>query len=60
MAADRPKRKTWQTILIVGAVALVVGMLTSGYVIWGIAILFVVLALGGGAMLYRKLGPPPR
>ena len=60
MAADRPKRKTWQTILIVGAVALVVGMLVSGYAIWGIAILFVVLALGGGAMLYRKLGPPSR
>ncbi len=60
MAADRPKRKTWQTVLIVGAVALVVGMLVSGYAIWGIAILFVLLALGGGALLYRKQGPPSR
>ncbi len=54
------KRNTWQTILIVGAVLIVIGMLVSGYAIWGIAILVLLLALGGGALLYRKQGPPTR
>lgn len=54
------KRNTWQTILIVLGVVLVIGMLTSGYAIWGIAILILLLAFGGGALLYRKQGPPSR
>ncbi len=54
------KRNTWQTVLIVGGIVLVIGMLTSGYVIWGLAILLLLVGLGGGALLYRKHGPPSR
>lgn len=48
----------WTTILAIAGVLLIIGMLISGYVIWGIALLIIVLALGGGALLYRSQGPP--
>jgi hypothetical protein len=56
----RIRSQTWKTILIVALVILVVGMLVSGLIGWFIAILIVLLAMGGGALLNRTLGPPTR
>ncbi len=55
------KRNTWQTILIVAAIALAIAMLALGYAIgWAVAIVMLVLALAGGAFLSRRYGPPSR
>lgn len=56
----RIRSQTWKTILIVALVVFVVGMLVSGLIGWFIAILIVLLAMGGGALLSRTLGPPRR
>lgn len=50
----------WRTVLAVAAVALVIFMIVSGQFMWGIALLVLLLAMGGGALLYRKAGPPNR
>jgi hypothetical protein len=54
----RIRSSAWTTILMIAGVLLIIGMLVSGYIIWGIALLLLVLALGGGALLYRSQGPP--
>lgn len=51
---------TWKTILIIGGVGLVVALMTAGLVIPMVAIVLLLAVLGGGAMLYRKAGPPTR
>ena len=50
----------WRTILAIAGVALVIFLIVSGQLIWGIVLLVLVVALGGGALLYRKAGPPQR
>ena len=54
----RIRTSAWTTILAIAGVVLIIGMLISGYMIWGIALLIIALALGGGAFLYRSQGPP--
>jgi hypothetical protein len=53
------KRQTWKTVLLVGLILLVLGLMLGGYLMWFIGVvLILVLAMGGGALLYRQLGPP--
>lgn len=52
------RRKTWQTGLIIGLVLLIIGLFISGYVVWYVALIVLLLALGGGALLRSTLGPP--
>ena len=47
-------------ILIVGAVLLVIALATFGFIVPLVAVLLLVLVLGGGALLYRTSGPPER
>lgn len=56
MAQNRTS--TWKKALAIAGIVLVIGLLVSGYIIWGLAILVLALALGGGALLYRTQGPP--
>ena len=51
---------TWKTVLAVAGVVLVIFTFISGYLIWGVALFVLLLVLGGGALLYRKAGPPER
>lgn len=51
-------RSTWKVVFIIAAIVLIVAMVTLGYLIWGVALLIVLLVLGGGAWLYRSQGPP--
>jgi hypothetical protein len=51
---------TLRTVFLVAAVALVVFLFVGGNMILGIAALVLIVAMGGGAMLYRKAGPPER
>ena len=51
---------TLRTIFLIAGIVLVVFLLIGGNLIWGIAVLVLLLVLGGGAMLYRKAGPPER
>jgi hypothetical protein len=50
----------WKTILILAGIVLVTFLIISGYLIWGVALLVLLLVLGGGALLYRSAGPPER
>jgi hypothetical protein len=54
------KTRTWQVILALGAVLLFIGWIISGHWITGFAALFLLLAMLGGALLYRFQGPPER
>lgn len=54
------KAKTWQMILGVAAVFLLIGWIVSGHLITGLAALVLLIAMGGGALLYRLKGPPER
>lgn len=56
----RVRRRTWQIILAVAAVLLLIGWLVSGHLITGFAALILLLALAGGALMYRFMGPPER
>jgi Flp pilus assembly protein TadB len=51
---------TMRTIMIVAGVVLVIGLLTAGLVIPLVVIFLLLLVLGGGALMYRKMGPPER
>ncbi len=50
----------WRTILTIAGVALIIFLIVSGQFIFGIVLLFLLVALGGGALLSRKAGPPRR
>jgi hypothetical protein len=52
--------RAWRNIAIVAAVVLVLGLIVSGQFLLGIALLIILLALGGGALLSSKAGPPRR
>jgi len=52
--------RTWQVILGVGAVLLLIVWFLSGQWITGIAALILLLAMAGGALMYRFMGPPKR
>lgn len=52
------RNQTWKTILIVALVVLVVFLIFTGYLIWYVGVLILLLAMAGGAMMYRSLGPP--
>jgi hypothetical protein len=54
------KRRVWQVVLGVGGVLLLIGWVLSGHLITGIAALVLLLAMGGGALLYHFQGPPER
>lgn len=51
---------TLRAIFLIAGIALVIFLVIGGYMIWGIAILVLLLVMGGGALLYRKAGPPER
>ena len=51
---------TLRNIFVVAGIILMLALFFAGYAIWGIALLIVLLAMGGGALLYRKAGPPER
>jgi len=57
---NRSGASTWQIILAVAAVLLIVGMIVSGQIMFAGVILLLVLMFGGGALLYRLKGPPER
>ena len=50
----------WKTILIIGGVGLVLALMTAGLIIPLVAFALVAAVIGGGALLYRKAGPPSR
>ena len=50
----------WRAVAIVAAIAIVVSLVVFGYAIWGVAILLLLLVMGGGARLYNRAGPPTR
>ncbi|HET8655951.1 MAG TPA: hypothetical protein VFL93_10590 [Longimicrobiaceae bacterium] len=50
----------WKTIIILAAIALLIAGVVTGYLVWGIALVVILLILGGGALLYRSAGPPER
>lgn len=52
------KNSTWKAILAIGAIVFAIAMLVSGFLVPGIAVIFLLIALGGGALLNRKAGPP--
>jgi uncharacterized membrane protein YdbT with pleckstrin-like domain len=54
------RRQTWKAILGIALVLLIVTLVFSGFIVWYIAVVILVLAMGGGALLYRNLGPPTR
>ncbi len=51
---------TLRNIFLVAGILLMLALFFAGYAIWGVALLIVLLAMGGGALLYRKAGPPER
>jgi small neutral amino acid transporter SnatA (MarC family) len=56
----RVKSQTWKAVLIVGLIVLVLTLIFSGYLFWYIGVVILVLAMAGGALMFRKLGPPSR
>jgi hypothetical protein len=54
------KTRTWQIVLGVGGVLLLIAWFISGHWITGLAALFLLLAMAGGALMYRFMGPPER
>lgn len=56
MASSRSS--TWKVLLIAAGVLFVIGLLTAGFIVPVIAIVLLILVLGGGALLYRTQGPP--
>jgi hypothetical protein len=56
----RVPSQTWKTVSIAGLVILLLGMIFSGYIIWYVGILVLLLAMAGGALMFRQLGPPSR
>jgi hypothetical protein len=52
--------RAWRNVAIIAAILLAGGMLVSGLLIPGLALLVILLALGGGALLRSKAGPPHR
>jgi len=52
--------RTWQVILGIGGILLLIGWFVSGQWIIGFAALFLLLAMAGGALMYRFMGPPER
>ena len=55
-----PSTSAVRNIFLVAGIALVIFLIVGGYLIWGFALLVLLLAMGGGALLYRKAGPPER
>lgn len=51
---------TVRNIFVVAGIILMLALFFAGYAIWGVALLIVLLAMGGGALLYRTAGPPER
>jgi hypothetical protein len=54
----RVASQTWKTVLVVGLVLLLLGMIFSGYIVWYLGIVVLLLAMAGGALMFRQLGPP--
>jgi hypothetical protein len=56
----RVNTRTWNVILAVAGVLLLIAWFVSGHWITGLAALFLLLAMAGGALMYRFMGPPQR
>ena len=64
--ADEPTQRetltvnmsTWQKVLGAAGVLLLIGWLVTGHLITGIAALVLLLAMAGGALLFRFQGSP--
>jgi hypothetical protein len=56
MAAIRTQ--TWKTLMIIALVVLLIYLVFSGLLIWYVGLLLLLLAMAGGALMYRNLGPP--
>lgn len=56
----RTGSRTWPTILGIAGFAILVGWFVSGYWVFGIIGLLLLLAMLGGALMYRFMGPPER
>jgi small neutral amino acid transporter SnatA (MarC family) len=54
------RAQTWRTVLVIALVVFVLGLIFGGYLIWYIGIVILLLAMAGGALLSRTLGPPER
>jgi len=54
------KSRTWNVILVIAGVLLLIGWIISGHLITGLAALILLLAMAGGALMYRFMGPPER
>ena len=52
------KSSTWKAILIIGAIVFCIAMVFAGFVVPAAALIILLIALGGGALLSRKAGPP--
>lgn len=48
-----------RVLLMIAAFLLVVGMILGGQILFAGVILVFLLILGVGALMYRKMGPPP-
>ena len=51
---------TLKIILMVAGVVLVLGMFFAGFIVPVLALVLLLVVLGGGALLYRSAGPPQR
>lgn len=49
---------TWQLVLAVAGVVLILGLIVGGQLIYAGVLLVLLLIMGGGALLYRIKGPP--
>jgi hypothetical protein len=56
----RVRQQTWKTVAAVAVILLVLALIFTGNAFVGVALLVVFLAMAGGALMYRKLGPPER
>jgi hypothetical protein len=56
----RTKTGTWQIILGIAVVLLLIAWVVSGHFITAIGALIIGIGMLGGALLYRLQGPPER
>lgn len=56
----RLKTTPWKIVLGIGALLLLIGMLVTGHLFVALAVFFLLVALGGGALMRLMFGSPPR
>jgi hypothetical protein len=50
--------QSWKMIVIVSLVVITIALVVFGHLFWLAGLLIIALAMAGGALMYRKLGPP--